>query len=43
VTECHREGVIHGDIKAENIIVDLFSNKIRIIDFGSGNIVQQDF
>ena len=43
VTECHNMGVIHGDIKAENIIVDLLSNKIRLIDFGSGHLVQEDF
>ena len=43
VIDCQKHGVIHGDIKAENIIIDLLSNKIKLVDFGSGNYVQEDF
>ena len=43
VLECHKHGVIHRDIKDENIIVDLLTNKIRLIDFGSGDYMQEDF
>ena len=43
VIECIEHGVIHGDIKSENIIVDLLTNKIKLIDFGSGDYCKVDF
>jgi len=42
IAECHNSRVIHRDIKDENILIDVKTNKIKLIDFGSGARLHDD-
>ena len=42
VTECHQLGVVHRDIKDENILIDNKTQHIKLIDFGSAVFVKNN-
>lgn len=41
VSACYKAGVLHRDIKDENILLNTHTRRIRLIDFGSGAFLKE--
>uniref|UniRef100_A0A3B1K663 Serine/threonine-protein kinase n=2 Tax=Astyanax mexicanus TaxID=7994 RepID=A0A3B1K663_ASTMX len=37
VTECHKRGVLHRDIKLENFLINTNTFEVKLVDFGCGD------
>ncbi|KAI4891459.1 hypothetical protein NFI96_024368 [Prochilodus magdalenae] len=40
VRHCSRRGVMHGDIKLENFLINTVTSEIKLIDFGCGSLIK---
>jgi len=39
---CHMKGVVHGDIKDENIVIDTKTKEVKLVDFGSSGFWSEE-
>lgn len=40
---CLDQGVLHRDIKLDNYVINTETNQVKLIDFGCGDIVKDDY
>jgi serine/threonine protein kinase len=38
LTECHRRGVVHGDLKPDNIMTTEDKSSMVLLDFGTASV-----
>ena len=43
ITYCHGRGIYHRDIKDENVLINVKTGHIKLIDFGSGAFFEDEY